>query len=531
MKGIIAAGHRLTAEAGIEIFDSGGNAFDAAVAASFAAFVCESPLTSMGGGGFFMAHEAAGETLLYDFFPNVPGLGKRGEGDKFDFYPVQVDFTGTLQEFHIGKGAAAVPGCMAGFSAVFRRHCTLPLKILLAPAIRYAREGVLLSEEQACFHCLLTPIFTASEEGKMVYAPKEKLLEEGDRLVSSALADTLVHLSEAGLEEFYRGEIAKSIVNGFSDGGLITAEDLRAYKVEVRRPLVISYRGRRIYTNPPPSSSGGCLVAFSLKLLEKHDLKALRLNGAEYLKLLCDLMRITDEARGEDFDHRIYEPDIAETFLDEARIALYREKLKKGILKNGGEGVSSSGNTTHISVVDDAGNAVSVTTSNGEGCGWMIPNTGIMVNNMLGEEDINPHGFHRQPPGTRMSSMMAPTIVMEKGRPVAVLGSGGSNRIRNAILQVIVNLVDFGLPVHEAVNAPRAHWDRKCFQVEEGNGDGVIEMLFNEGIPCNGWNVKNLYFGGVHTVVAGDGDNSFDGAGDVRRGGVCLKTTGEVKNA
>ncbi len=219
------------------------------------------------------------------------------------------------------------------------------------------------------------------------------------------------------------------------------------------------------------------------------------------------------------FDHRVYEKDIIESFLSPENVGKYSRKLENNVPpKSLLHEKPATGNTTHISVVDAAGNAASVTTSNGEGCGHMIPGMGVMLNNMLGEEDINPHGFHTQPAGLRMSSMMSPTIVMHKGRPEAILGSGGSNRIRSAILQVILNLLDFKLPVEEAVNAPRTHWDKKIFQVENGIHK---DQLKDVSSPVNCWDIKNMYFGGVHTVISENG--TLSGAGDARRGGTCLK--------
>lgn len=522
MKGVVSAGHSLTAKAGIQMLKDGGNAFDAALAACFASFVCESPLTSIGGGGFFMAHDSAGETLLYDFFPNVPGLGKDVRKESLDFYPVDINFGGTIQEFHIGKGAVAVPGCMAGLAEVFERHCSLPLKVLLDPAIDYAAKGVVLNKEQASFKEILSPILTLSEAGRKVYSPQGVLLKEGERIVKSDMAETLQYLAYEGLNAFYTGEISEKILSHFGDGGLITRKDLENYRVEVRRPLEINYRGKKIYSNPPPSSSGGCLLAFSLKLIEGYDLGKMDQNSAEALELIYQVMELTDEARGEDFDHKVYERDIVDTFLAEDRIESYRQRIGLDLNSNSDYERPSTGNTTHISVVDEMGNAASVTTSNGEGCGHMIPGAGVMLNNMLGEEDINPHGFHTQPAGSRMSSMMAPTIVMDGNYPSLVLGSGGSNRIKNAIFQVILNMIDHKMAAHDAVNSARAHWDKKVFQIEPGPHADVLDKLQNVGIPVNSWEKKNMYFGGVHTVVAGDAVAGLTGAGDLRRGGVCL---------
>lgn len=234
-------------------------------------------------------------------------------------------------------------------------------------------------------------------------------------------------------------------------------------------------------------------------------------------------MRLTSEARGKDFDHRIYEDGVVEDFLSEGIIRCYREKAGEELAFLSCEEGTGTGNTTHISVVDEEGNAAAVTTSNGEGCGYVIPGTGVMLNNMLGEEDINPRGFHTQEPGLRMSSMMAPTIVMKGGRPEIVLGSGGSNRIRNAILQVILNITDHKLPVHDAVNSPRCHWDGEVFHAEKGMNEVELDLLERHGVSLKRWGQKNMYFGGVHTVVAAEGGKVLSGAGDMRRGGVCLR--------
>ncbi|MDH4099613.1 MAG: gamma-glutamyltransferase [Nitrospirota bacterium] len=520
MKGVISAGQQLTAAAGMEMLERGGNAFDAAVAASFASFVCESPLTSMGGGGFFMAHSRGGETLLYDFFPDVPGRGRAASRASLDFHPIEIDFTSAVQQFHIGRGAAAVPGCMAGFARVHRHHCALPLTTLLEPAIRYARDGFVLNAQQAYFHRTIIPILTLTEEGRAIYAPRGTMLGEGERVFMREMADTMEYLAVNGLERFYDGEIAEKIVKGFGEGGLITREDLKSYETKVRTPLEVSYRGRRIFLNPPPSSSGGALVAFSLKLLEQYDVGGMGHNSAEYLKLLYEVMRVTDLARTEAFDERVYEEGIAGKFLADRSMEEYRRMLAEFARELGLCDRPATGNTTHISVADEEGNAASVTTSNGEGCGHMIPGMGVMLNNMLGEDDINPHGFHALPAGTRMSSMMAPTIVMRGDVPEVVLGTGGSSRIRNAIVQVIVNLLDHGLSVADAVNEPRVHWDRAVFQAERGVEATSLDLIERTGVPVNRWHDRNMYFGGVHTVVmAGERPT---GAGDSRRGGVCL---------
>jgi gamma-glutamyltranspeptidase/glutathione hydrolase len=523
MKGVVAAGHELTARAGVEMLKEGGNAFDAALAAAFTSFVCEPALTSPGAGGFFMAHTKEGKTILYDFFPNMPGINRDLEKGEKHFYSGVVKFAGTVQEFHIGEGAAAVPGCIAGLDMVYKRHCSLPLMDIMTPAISYARDGITLSAYQAYFQNLLSYILTASGEARSIYAPKGSLLKEGETIFNRGMADTLEHLAKEGLGMFYKGDLADRILEGFEEHGLITRKDLEEYRVETREPLVFEYRNRKIFTNPPPSS-GGCLIAFSLKLLEAYNLYRLGHNKPPYLKLLSEAMRVTNEARGEDFDHRVYEEDITRNFLSDKNIAFYRDRIEAVASNYEGRKERGTGSTTHISVIDKEGNAASITTSSGAGCGFMIPGTGIMMNNMLGEEDLNPHGYHTHEPGTRISSMMAPTIVMKRDKPEIVLGSGGSKRIRSAILQVILNIVDHGLPVFDAVNAPRVHCDNDLLHVEGGVEESTINRLKKDDIRILEWSDRDMYFGGVHTVFWDDSNNLISGGGDIRRGGVSKHT-------
>ncbi len=525
MKGIVAAGHDLTARAGAEILRAGGNAFDAAVAAAFASFVTESALTSAAGGGFLMAHPKGEDKVrFYDFFTDVPGMGRTGGTDNMNFYSIHVNFGGMLQELHIGEGAAAMPGNIAGMATVYKNHCTLPLKELLEPAIKYARDGIELSPVQANFNKMLSPVLTASKEASAIYAPKGSALLEGELLVNRQMAETFDYLARDGLERFYEGELAERMLEGFGTRGLFTSKDIEEYSVIERTPLELKYRGRTVFTNPPPSS-GGSLIAFALRLLDGFNLSGFEHNGYAHLRLLEHVMRATNEARREEFDAFIYDEDIADRLLSDETVGRYRAMIDAW---EAGEGVQpastaeskgpGSGNTTQISVLDKDGNAATVTTSTGIGCGYMIPGTGIMMNSMCGEDDLNPHGFHVTPAGVRMSSMMAPTILMKGHEPVVALGSGGSKRIRDAIFQVIVNVMDFNLPVEQAVNRSRVHYDDGVFQVETGVDSAVLDELEAGGVDVNRWSTKHMYFGGVHTVLLGS--DGIDGAGDNRRGGV-----------
>ena len=510
--GVIAAGHQKTAEAGAVIFAEGGNAFDAAIAAMFAAFVVESPLTSAGGGGFLLAHTADNRNILYDFFSQTPRQKK--SLDRINFYPIHVDFGTQIQVFHIGLGSIAVPGNLAGIFTVHQELGKLPLSVLAEPAINYAQNGFTLTKYQAFCQGLLAPIFLALPESRNIYAPAGKLLTAGDVCYMSDFAATLRHLTTQGIDDFYHGDIAHQLVKDCEKlGGYLTLADLNNYQVIRRKPLQINYRGHELLTNPPPSS-GGALIAFALKLLETIDLTKITFASAEHRQILAEVMRLTNTARKDGYDAHIYNNDVFDKFIHEQHLNQYQNKLENIVNK--------WGSTTHISVMDSEGNAASVTTSNGEGSSYIIPGTGIMVNNMLGEEDLNPHGFHNWTTNQRISSMMSPTIVLQNGKPEIVLGSGGSNRIRTAILQVISNLLDFNLSIKEAVDSPRVHWENNTFSIEPPYQAKIANnlQLFPETEVVL-WAEKNMFFGGVNAVRK-TANSEIDGAGDPRREGVII---------
>ena len=532
MAGVVAAGHEKTADAGREILQAGGNAFDAAVAALFMACVAEPTLTSLGGGGFLLAHTSEGENTLFDFFTQTPG--SRGHCAQPDFYPIEANFGDTVQEFHVGKASIAVPGLLAGALSVHKKLGRLPLKVVAEPAIACARFGLPISKFQGYCYELLDSILMATEASRQMFAPKGERLQAGEHLYLPQFADTLEYLAglgdEGALKAFYEGEIAQQVARDCADEGYLTLEDFRNYRVIERSPLSINYRGVQLLTNPPPSA-GGSLIAFCLELLDQFDLEEMTFGSAEHLALLSQAMRWTNVARRSHLDASLFDPDIVDSFVAANLVDKYTALLQDSI----GKGVNRWGSTTHISVMDDEGNAASVTSSNGEGSSYVIPGTQIMMNNMLGEEDLNPHGFNQWPLNQRMSSMMAPTMILSEGKPQLVLGSGGSNRIRTAILQVISNILDFGMPLADAVEAPRIHWENGVLHAEPGLGElpPVAESLGTEQVVK--WQQSNMFFGGVHSVGTRTAhppadkqpnqqrSTQLEGAGDPRRSGAVGK--------
>jgi gamma-glutamyltranspeptidase/glutathione hydrolase len=337
-----------------------------------------------------------------------------------------------------------------------------------------------------------------------------RYIKQNDKIINPHLKNFLEGIISQD-KDMYIGKITKNLVMEMhTHGGLISKNDIDAYRVIEREPLCIKYRDREIFTNPPPSF-GGIMIALSLEFLRNNDISPGNQETDTFFISLIELMRHVDRFRSmqiKDWIERIpypfEKPEISQL------IQTYQETVAERL------SMTTQG-TTHISIIDEEGNAASMTSSNGSGSGYFIPDTGIMLNNMMGEDDLHPEGFFCAPCGKRVSSMMAPTIVMKNGKVETVMGSGGSKRIRTAMLQVLINSIDFHYPLKEAIEAPRIHWEDNRVQVEPEIPEKVLERLKKQ-YTMNIWKEKSVYFGGVHAVT---GD--MEGWGDSRRGGNCLK--------
>ena len=501
MRGAIAAGHPLTAEAGARVLGEGGHAVDACLAAAFASWVTESPLTGPRGGGFLLLHEArTGRTRLLDFFVSVPGAGLP-RGTVGEMETVDVGFEDTVQAFRIGAASVAVPGTLAGLEAAHRRFGTVPWRRLLEPAIELARGGVDLTRQQAYLHAILDIILRHTDEGREIYGATDRLVA-GDRLVIADLADTLELVADEGAGALYGGELGNRVASHVrSHGGTLTAEDLLSYRPIWRRPTGVDFLGHRVVSNPPPSS-GGVLIAYGLRLLDRAGLGGPP-GTADAIARMVEVMAAQDEARGTGFSRELFRGGLAERLCEEARVEAAAGRLLTG--------------TTHISVIDAAGNAAALTASTGSGSGVVVPGTGIHLNNMLGEFDLVPAGARRAP-GGRLTSMMSPSIALRDGRARLVVGSAGSLRLRGAILQIIVNAIGHDLRVGEAIDAPRVHVDEGHVHCEGGTDPAAVDELERRGYDIVRWRRRNLYFGGVAAVEVRP-EGTLDAAGDRRRGG------------
>jgi gamma-glutamyltranspeptidase / glutathione hydrolase len=488
-KGVVAAGHPLTAQAGAKVLREGGNAVDAAVAAMLTSFVAESLLTGLGAGGHMLVAGGGIEPTVLDFFVEAPAArSAEGNGASFEaeLNSVEVSFGDAVQVFHIGPASCGVYGVPAGVCEAMRRWGSMPLEQLVAPAARLAADGVQINAGQAYVAKILTELLLSTPECAALWAPEGTILSEGDTLRNPELGDVLLRLGHDGAAPFYRGDIAAAVCDWLgARGSTLRAQNLAGYRAIERQPVRMRYRDREILTNPPPSA-GGTLLAYALGLLDREP-------APPSLRGIVGAMSAAQSERTPEFVEGLDQEGFLERFL-----------------------ATRLGSTTHISTIDSDGCACSVTCTNGEGSGVVVPGTGIHLNNVMGEEDLNPLGFHRHPAGRRMPSMMAPSIVMRDGEVELVLGSAGSNRIRSALLQTIVAVVDHDLTVRDAVEAPRVHLENGVVFAEPG-----IEVAeLDAGTPLVQFAELNLFFGGVQAALRRGGELS--GAGDPRRGGAAV---------
>ncbi len=440
-------------------------------------FVTEPLLTGLGAGGYLLVAGPGREPELLDFFVATPD--SRGHGE---LEPVDIFFEDALQVFNIGAASCGVYGNPAGVCAAAERYGTVALAELVRGPAALAREGVVVNEQQAYLFDILAPIAIATPESRARFAPAGRLPVVGDVHRDPELGDALERLGAEGPAPFYTGDVGAAVREWLAEhGGAIAECDLAAYEALARAPVQAAYHGRQVLTNPPPSA-GGILVAYVLALLER---------GVD----LVEAMERAQAERTPGFMEGLSDPGFADRFI-----------------------ASHLGSTTHISVLDGEGMACSVTCTNGEGSGVVVPGTGIHLNNMMGEQDLSPLGFFTHPPGRRLPSMMAPTVVLGPGgEPELVLGSAGSNRIRSAIVQVIANTVDRGMGLQEAVDSPRVHFEDGIVYVEPGVDEAPLA-----GRQLGRFRDRNLFFGGVQAVGRDPATGEMAGAGDPRRGGAVV---------
>jgi gamma-glutamyltranspeptidase/glutathione hydrolase len=522
-RGVVATGDSQSAEAGAQALSAGGNAVDAAVAAAFAAFICEASLCSPLGGAVLLVGRGD-DHFAMDCFARTPGLGLT-ERPPLDFSDVVIDFGAATQVFHVGRGSAAVPLALSGLIEAQQRWGKLPLSVVAEPAVTLGRHGFALSERVAYTFSLLEPIVKRSAQCREIFFDGDRMARGGAVLYNKRLADALEQITsrpEKLLDLF--GQLAHEF--GPSAGGLITHNDVTAARVAYRQPLCVKLSDWSLYTMPSPSS-GGVLISLGARLLSGVGRETGFLSVA-HLERLLGVQRVLAELRMADFDERCRDPVFVQELLRDENVAALRERMT---IEPSDEGENPLGSTTHVSVLDELGGSASLTFSNGEGSGYVLSGTGMHVNNLLGEQDLHPRGFHRDPAGIALCTMMAPTVLTRKSNNDRIaLGSGGSNRLRNAILSVVCHIIEHRIEPQQAVSAPRLHLERHAgagaaswlLAVERPSLTDEAILRLTELVPGPAlFDELNMFFGGVH--VARQYQDRFDGAGDPRRGGaVCI---------
>jgi gamma-glutamyltranspeptidase / glutathione hydrolase len=524
MRGVIAAGDAETAAAGQQILQAGGNAVDAAVAAAFASFIAEIGVVHLGGSGIAHLYDPQnGRSLVYDFFSSAPGLNGTPP-NPLDFHQVTIDFGATTQDFYLGRASVAVPGNIAGLCQMAADYGRLPLITLLQPALKLAKDGLPIAPFQADTCTLLQPLYTHTAGMRGIFMPDGRMIQGGDPLFIPDLAQTLHTLAREGAAYAQSGALAQALLRDQAEnGGLLTADDLASYRVYKLPSIRLPYRDCELLL-PPPSSTGGVLTAFTLKLLAHFDLQKRPHGSAAHLQLLYEIMVATNRARPqwEKLSETQPAADAISHFLDDAFVQQYVAEVVEALHRQRASAYaaepSAPASTSHLSVVDGDGLAVSLTTTAGESAGYVVPGTGYIPNNMMGEADLHPNGFHSRPAGQRIPTMMTPVIVLKNGKTRLVLGSGGSIRIRSAIMQALSNLLDYRMTLHDAVNTARVHVENGALQCEAGFDPAAVDQLAAMGYPVNRWPTRSIYFGGTHSVSRTE-DGRLVAAGDNRRGG------------
>ncbi len=491
----IASGHRAVTEAASELLRAGGNAFDAAVGAAFASTLAEPALSSLGGGGFLLARPVAGNALLFDFFTAEPADAGAHPPERKS---ITVRFPDATQSFECGASSVAVPGMLKGLLHVHERLGQLPLREVTAPARELAQSGVEWSAFQTRLLGLLEPIVTLTAEGRRRFTPGGCLAQPGQRSVNHELAAFLDALPDSS-RDFYEGPLARALVRELrAAGGSLSQADLSGYRVIERPPLALRTRNAQVLTNPAPAL-GGRLLALGLRQLAQS--------------------AHTSDAQGDAVATALARVEALREMNRQQQAGLPAEETGNAEATDG-DGApelppprAALRGTTHISVCDAEGNAAALTLSNGEGSGHFAPGVGIMLNNMLGEEGLQPAGPARAVAGRRLASMMAPSLLIARDGAALALGSGGSNRIPAALLQVLCHLLDAGQPLDAAVEAPRLFWDGAKVQAEPGFEDAVLAAL-RARFPLSVWRARDMYFGGVHAATgdAAVADSRRDGA-------------------
>jgi len=466
-QGMVATAQHLASDIGAAVLRQGGNAIDAAVAVGYALAVTHPCCGNLGGGGFMVIHLADGQDTFINFRETAP------RGASADMF-LDARRNPIPEKSLAGYLAVGVPGTVMGLETAREKYATLSRASLMEPAIRLAQDGFVLTRGDVDVLAGATAEFRAQPNVAAIFLNHGNPFEPGDRLVQTDLAATLRAISEGGTVAFYRGAIAQAVVaESQAHAGLLTREDFAAYTVTESTPLSCRYRGYTVISAPPPSS-GGVVLCEMLQVLDGYPLRSLGYHSSDSVHLLAESMRNAYRDRNTYLGDPAFVENPLQRLLSPEHARLIRSRIQAGratpsVAAGAPAGAHENATTTHYSVVDRFGNAVAVTFTINDDFGAKViaGNTGFFLNDEMDDFTAKPgmpnyFGLvqgkaNAIAPGKRPLSSMTPTIVLHQGKPVLVLGSPGGSRIPTTVLEIIVNLIDHGMTLQEAVDAPRIH--------------------------------------------------------------------------
>ncbi|PHM69607.1 gamma-glutamyltransferase [Xenorhabdus kozodoii] len=512
-QGMVVSAQRLASQAGIDILKMGGNAIDAAVAVGYAQAVVNPCCGNIGGGGFMTIHLANGKDTFINFRETAPAAASAHMYQDKDGNVIK---GASLY----GYKAIAVPGTVMGFEEALKKYGTLTREQVMAPAIKLAREGYILTRGDTDILDTTVKRFAQDPEAAHIFLRKDGTpFKPGDRLIQTDLANTLEMVAKHGPDAFYHGKIPQLVAEASKkSGGIITAADFANYHITETAPVTCSYRGYKFISSPPPSS-GGVTLCEILNIIEGYDLKSMGFNSADYVHTLTEAMRhaymdrntyLGDPA----FIHNPLERLLSKSYAESIRKAIQPNKATKSVNIQPGIGPHEKPETTHYSVVDKEGNAVSTTyTINGRfGAGVIAPGTGFFLNDEMddfttkvGEKNL--YGLvqgatNSIAPGKRPLSSMSPTLVTKDNKIFLVLGSPGGSRIISITLQTALNIIEFNMPPQEAVNSPRIHhqWlPDEVYYEQRGLSKDTLNLLKTMGYNM----VEQTPWGAAELIMIG----------------------------
>jgi len=527
--GMVVSSQHLASQVGVDILKTGGNAVDAAVAVGYAMAVVNPCCGNLGGGGFATIRLADGRAVFINFREKAPLAATA------DMY---LDAKGEVIEDAslVGYLAVAVPGSVLGLDTMLAKYGTMSRAAVMAPAIKLAEEGFILTAGDASILATATKAFAGQPNVAAIFLNHGQPLKEGERLVQTDLARSLKAIAEAGPNALYRGALAEKIVAASSaNGGILSKQDFAGYTVTEPPPVACSYRGYEIFSAPPPSS-GGATLCLILHIVEAYPLRDWGYHSAQTVHVLAEAMRHAFVDRNfllgdPDFVTNPLTKLLSKEYAAKLRAAIKLDKATPSAELQQGKAPHEGDQTTHYSIVDKAGNAVAVTTTLNAlfGAKVIAGDTGFFLNDEMDDFTTKPGAANlfglvqgennAIAPGKRPLSSMSPTIVMKDGKVFMVIGSPGGSRIISIVAQVIIDVIDYGMTIQEAVNAPRIHhqWLPDQITVEPfALSADTVALLTARGhkvVTQSPWGAAEAILIGLPAdATAGDGSSGNDAA-------------------